>query len=73
MAKKQLKMCSRILDNNNLHYKNENNSYFWVIDRDKRIVAGSKSGFNLKGLVRFCKNLQRRQGAIKKESVTDST
>lgn len=63
--KKQIKMCSRILERNNLQYKSENNCYFWVMDKDRNIIAGSTNGFNLNGFVRFCKRLNRNR------SVTD--
>lgn len=62
--KKQIKRCCRILERNDLYYINEHNSYFWVANSKKQIIAGSKNGFNLKGLVRFCKKLNRK-------SVTD--
>lgn len=55
--KKRIKMCSRILERNGLRYKNENNSYFWVLDKDRNIIAGGKNGFSLKGFVRFCKKI----------------
>ena len=70
--KKQIKMCARILERNNLQYKSENNSYFWVTDKDKNIIAGSKNGFSLNGFVRFCKKLSHKQNEPKNLCVTDN-
>ena len=64
-------MCSKILDKESLYIKNENNSYFWVCDKDKNAVAGGEIGFNLNGLIRFCKKLQRRKRENTIENVTD--
>lgn len=58
--KKQIKMCSRILERNDLQYKSENNSYFWVTDKENNVIAGSKNGFSLNGFVRFCKKLSHK-------------
>lgn len=69
--KKQLKMCKRILERNELHIKNENNCYFWVLDKEKNVIAGSKGGFNFNGLVRFCKRLNQKVKEIRNQSVTD--
>ena len=71
IQKKQLKMCAKILDRNCLGIKNENNSYFWVLDNNKTIIAGSKYGFNLTGLMRFCKKIQRKNKEKNIKSVTD--
>lgn len=70
--KKQIKMCARILERNNLQYKSENNSYFWVTDKDKNIIAGSKNGFSLNGFVRFCKKLSHKQNEPKNLCVIDN-
>lgn len=58
--KEQIKRCCRILERNNLYHINKHNCYFWVANSEKQIIAGGKSGFNLKGLVRFCKKLNRK-------------
>lgn len=71
IQKKHIKMCSKILDKESLYIKNENNSYFWVCDKDKNVVAGGEFGFNLNGLIRFCKKLQRRKRENTIENVTD--
>lgn len=64
--KKQIKMCSRILSRNDLQYKSENNSYFWIMDKENNVIAGSKNGFSLNGFVRFCKRLSHKQDESKK-------
>lgn len=69
--KKQLKRCERILKRNDLHFKNENNRYFWVLDKEKNVIAGSRTGFNLSGLVRFCGKLNNKSNDVQNQSVTD--
>lgn len=69
--KKQLKRCERILKRNDLHFKNENNCYFWVLDEEKNVIAGDRTGFNLSGLVRFCGRLNHKSKDIQNQSVTD--
>lgn len=68
---KQIKMCSRILERYGLKYKSENNSYFWVLDKDRNIIAGDKNGFSLRGFVRFCKKLSYQQRNTLNDSITD--
>lgn len=56
--RKQLAMCYKILKERGLHYKNEHNCFFWVLDKKGNVVAGDKNGFGFKGLLRFCRKLK---------------
>ena len=56
--KKQLSMCYKVLQNHDLYYKNEHNIFFWVLDKNRNIVAGGKNGIGFKGLLRFCRRLK---------------
>lgn len=65
--KRQLAKCYNILKQHGLHYKNEHNYFFWVLDKQGKIIAGGKNGFGFKWLKKYCNRLNN--GAIKK--VTD--
>ena len=56
--KKQLAMCYKILEMYGLHYKNEHNYFFWVLDKHGNVVAGSKNGFGFKWLLSYCRKLK---------------
>lgn len=56
--KKQLAMCYKILQTHELHYKNEHNYFFWILDKEKNIVAGGKNGLGFKWLLNYCKKLR---------------
>lgn len=58
--KKQLKMCYKILQSHGLHYKNEHNYFFWVLDKNKNVIAGGKNGFGFKWLLKYCRRLQNQ-------------
>lgn len=62
-----LMKCANILKSNGLHYKNEHNYFFWVLDKQGKVVAGGKNGFGFKWLRKYCNRLD--SGAIKR--VTD--
>lgn len=62
--KKQLAMCYKILQSYGLHYKNEHNYFFWVLDKHHNVIAGGKNGFGFKWLLKYCRKL-------KNQSVTD--
>lgn len=64
--KKQLKMCYKILQSHGLYYKNEHNYFFWVLDKNRNIVAGGKNGFGFKWLLKYCRKIKKNQ------SVTDN-
>lgn len=59
--KKQLAMCYRILQQNGLHYKNEHNYFFWVLDKNRNVVAGGENGFGFKWLLEYCRKLKHKK------------
>lgn len=56
--KRQLAKCYEILRQHGLHYKNEHNYFFWVLDQKKNVIAGGKNGFGFKWLLKYCRRLQ---------------
>ena len=67
---RQLAKCYEILRQHGLHYKNEHNYFFWVLDKKKNVIAGGKNGFGFKWLLKYCRRLQS-QTKKKNHSVTD--
>ena len=67
---RQLAKCYEILRQHGLHYKNEHNYFFWVLDKKKNVIAGGKNGFGFKWLLKYCRRLQS-QPKKKNHSVTD--
>lgn len=67
---RQLAKCYEILRKHGLHYKNEHNCFFWVLDKKKNVIAGGKNGFGFKWLLKYCRKLQS-QPKKKNHSVTD--
>ena len=67
---RQLANCYNILKEHGLHYKNEHNYFFWVLDKKKNVIAGGKNGFGFKWLLKYCRRLQS-QPKKKNKSVTD--
>ncbi len=55
--KRQLASCYDILKEHGLHYKNEHNYYFWVLNKNNKVVAGGKNGFGFKWLLKYCNRL----------------
>lgn len=43
-----------------LHYKNEHNYFFWVLDKHGNVVAGGKNGFGFKWLLSYCRKLKHK-------------
>ena len=64
---RQLKFCSNILQENGLHYKNEHNYFFWVLDARKNVIAGGENGFGFKWLLKYCRRLRSQP----RKNVTD--
>ena len=58
--KRQLAMCYKILEMYGLHYKNEHNYFFWVLDKRGNVVAGGKNGFGFKWLLSYCRKLKHK-------------
>lgn len=58
--KRQLAMCYKILEMYGLHYKNEHNYFFWVLDKRGSVVAGGKNGFGFKWLLSYCRKLKHK-------------
>lgn len=58
--KKQLAMCYKILEEHGLHYKNEHNYFFWVLDKHHNVVAGGENGFGFKWLLKYCRRLKNQ-------------
>jgi len=56
--KSQLATCYKILKMYGLHYKNEHNYFFWVLDKYGNVVAGGKNGFGFKWLLDYCRKLK---------------
>lgn len=69
--KKQLAMCYKILEEHGLHYKNEHNYFFWVLDKKKNVIAGGKNGFGFKWLLNYCRELKHQKSKKTNRSVTD--
>ncbi len=69
--KKQLAMCYKILEEHGLHYKNEHNYFFWVLDKHHNVVAGGENGFGFKWLLKYCRRL-KNQPKKKNRYVTDN-
>lgn len=55
--KRQLAKCYNILKQHGLHYKNEHNYFFWVLNKNGKVIAGSKNGFGFKCLRKYCNKL----------------
>lgn len=58
--KRQLAMCYKILEKYGLHYKNEHNYFFWVLDKRGNVIAGGKNGFGFKWLLSYCRKLKHK-------------
>ncbi|MBD5535146.1 MAG: hypothetical protein HDQ99_05740 [Lachnospiraceae bacterium] len=58
--KRQLAMCYKTLEMYGLHYKNEHNYFFWVLDKHGNVVAGGKNGFGFKWLLSYCRKLKHK-------------
>lgn len=54
---KRFAICRKILRQNKLKWKNDNNVKFWVLDNEN-VIYGGKDGVGLKGLFRYCNNLK---------------
>ena len=70
--KTQLAMCYKILEEYELHYKNEHNYFFWVLDKYNNVVAGGENGFGFKWLFNYCNKLKNQKPKKKKRCVTDN-
>jgi hypothetical protein len=57
---KQLAKCYNILKEYGLHYKNEHNYFFWVLDKSGNVIAGGKNGFGFKWLLSYCRKLKHK-------------
>lgn len=57
--RKKLAKCHNILKKYGLYYRNQHNCFFWVMNRNREVVAGGKSGFGIKGLVRYCRKMNK--------------
>ena len=68
---RQLAKCYNILKEHGLHYKNEHNYFFWVLDKKGNVIAGGKHGFGFKWLLKYCRRLQN-QPKKKNLCVTDN-
>lgn len=55
---RQLAKCYEILRQHGLHYKNEHNCFFWVLDQKGNVIAGGKNGFGFKWLIKYCRRLK---------------
>lgn len=55
---RKLAKCYEILRQHGLHYKNEHNYFFWVLDKKKNVIAGGENGFGFKWLLKYCRRLQ---------------
>lgn len=58
--KRQLAMCYKVLEMYGLHYKNEHNYFFWVLDMHGNVVAGGKNGFGFKWLRSYCRKMKHK-------------
>ena len=58
--KRQLAMCYKVLEMYGLHYKNEHNYFFWILDKRGNVVAGGKNGFGFKWLLSYCRKLKHK-------------
>lgn len=67
IKEKKLKDCRKILQEYGMHYKNEHNYFFWVLDKHHNVVAGGENGFGFKYLLKYCRRLRSQP----KKSVTD--
>lgn len=63
---RQLATCYNILKKHGLHYKNEHNYFFWVLDKQGNVIAGGKNGFGFKWLLSYCRKL-KHTSLLKKE------
>lgn len=57
---RQLAKCAFILRRHGLHYNNEHNYFFWVLDRRGNVIAGGENGFGFKWLKKYCIRLNNR-------------
>ncbi len=59
--KRQLAICYDILKKRGLYCKNEHNYYFWVLDRNNKVIAGGQNGFGFKWLLKYCNRLNTQK------------
>lgn len=55
---RQMKQCAEILKKHGLHYKNEHNYFFWILDKRGNVIAGGKNGFGFKWFKKYCDKLK---------------
>lgn len=69
--RKQLTMCYKILEMHGLHYKNEHNYFFWVLDKKGNVVVGGENGFGFQWLLKYCRKLKHKPLSKMETVVTD--
>lgn len=56
---RHLERCYNILKHHGLGYKNEHNYFFWILNKNGKVIAGGKEGFGYKWFEKYCRRLNK--------------